>query len=148
MKEHRQVTAFYIETLLLIVVFISIILMLTQVFGAGRKQTAQAELLTNAVCLAENAAEAVAASDTPEGVLALLDEGGNAELLRNAEYPTVLAKYDGDMNPDAGGDITVEITWREEPDGLVRSDVNVLRGGGSSPVYTLKTAVFTGEVAK
>ena len=37
MKRNGQITAFYFETLLLIVVFLSIILVLTQVFGMTRQ---------------------------------------------------------------------------------------------------------------
>ena len=39
MKRNGHITAFYLETLLLIVVFIGIILVLTQVFGLGRVQS-------------------------------------------------------------------------------------------------------------
>ncbi len=144
MNDHRQITAFYIETLLLILVFIAIILVLTQVFGAGRKQTAEARLLTSAVCLAENAAEAVSASDTPEGVLALLDENGNAEILENSKYPTVMARYDGDMTPDAKGDVLVYVTWQDSGDSLVYSDISV-RSGDAETVYALSTAVYREE---
>ena len=42
MKRNGQITAFYFETLLLIVVFLAIILVLTQVFGLARQQTAAA----------------------------------------------------------------------------------------------------------
>ena len=38
MKRNGQITAFYLETLLLIVVFIAIILVLTQVFGLAQLQ--------------------------------------------------------------------------------------------------------------
>ena len=144
MNSHRHITAFYIETLLLIVVFISIILVLTQVFGAGRRQTDEARLLTGAVCLAQNAAEAVSASDTPEGVLALLNESGNAEILDDSRYPTVRARYDGDMNPSADGDVLVYVTWRPDGDSLVYSDISVSRGD-SQPVYSLNTAVLREE---
>ena len=62
MKKNGHITAFYLETLLLIVVFIGIILILTQVFGLGRVQSVEAGRLTDAVILAQNAAEAVSAA--------------------------------------------------------------------------------------
>ena len=101
MKRHQHVTAFYLETLLFIAVFISIILVLTRVFGLGQSQSGQAKLLTNAVCLAQNAAEAVASSRSPADVLALLDVNGNARQERNE----VNASYRKDMTPDAGGEL-------------------------------------------
>ena len=46
MKKNGHITAFYLETLLLIVVFIGINLILTQVFGLGRVQSVEAKRLT------------------------------------------------------------------------------------------------------
>ena len=62
MRKASQVTAFYVEVLILTVGMILIVLVLTQVFALGRMQSASAEELTDAVCLAQNAAEAVAAA--------------------------------------------------------------------------------------
>ena len=42
MRRHEHITAFYIETLLLIVVFVSIILVLTGVFGLSRRRRGKA----------------------------------------------------------------------------------------------------------
>ena len=44
----NHITAFYVETLLLILVFITIILVLTHVFGLGRAQSAAARELNDA----------------------------------------------------------------------------------------------------
>ena len=46
MKKQEHITAFYVETLLLILVFIAIILVLTHVFGLGKVQSSRAKLLT------------------------------------------------------------------------------------------------------
>ena len=73
MKKNGQITAFYIEALLLIVVFLAIILVLTQVFGLARQQSIAAGQLTDAVTLAGNAAEAVSASADPDELFHLLD---------------------------------------------------------------------------
>lgn len=145
MKKHSHITGFYLETLLLIAVFIAIILVLTHVFGLGRSLSGEAQTLTNAVCLAQNAAEAVAASDSPEVLLDLLDEGGNA---RAGDKANVLASYDDDMEPSTEGRYRVEVTW-EPADGndeLVYSTVSVTFDGGAEPVYSLRTAVYLGEV--
>lgn len=142
MKKHAQITGFYLETLLLIVVFISIILVLTQVFGIGRAMSGRAELLTNAVCLAQNAAEAVSASETPEEVAALLNENGNARISEGC----VEACYDRDMRPAPEAPaLRVLVTWEPAADGMIYSTITVTNGG--DPVYSLDTAVYVGEVA-
>lgn len=143
MKKHH-ITAFYLETLLLILVFVSIILVLTDVFGLGHVQSVSAEELNTAVCLAQNAAEAVSASDSVEGLLALLDEGGNAEIMPDAAG--VAARYDAAMEPDPAGVFRVEARWLPEDGGLVRSVIEVRRAERAEPVYTLNTAVYLREV--
>lgn len=143
--KRQQVTAFYIEALLLIVVFVGIILVLTSVFGLGKARSSDAKRLTDAVTLAANTAEAVSASDSPEALLALLDENGSA---RAGEGGSVLASYDADMTPAKDGLYTVEATWEPE-DGdpsLVNSVVTVTCAGEAEPVYSLATAVYIGEV--
>ena len=59
-------TAFYIEALLLAAVFTVVILTLTRVFAWSGQRGRDAALLTGAVHLAENGAEAVAASRSLE----------------------------------------------------------------------------------
>ena len=110
MKKH--ITSFYVETLILILVFVAVILTLTQVFGMAKKQSEEAKLLTSAVTLAQNAAEAFSASaaDSGEELLALLDQGGNASLSNGI----LSASYDADMTPDPDGILRVEVereTW-------------------------------------
>ncbi len=146
MKRQTHITGFYLETLLLIAVFVAIILVLTQVFGLSRAQSGQAKLLTNAVTLAQNTAEAISASDSPEALLVLLDENGSA---RQGEKGQILASYDADMTPAPGGSLTVEATWEpsDPDDSLVYSTVSVWYEGKAEPVYTLRTAVYLGEVA-
>ena len=147
MKKQEHITAVYVETLLLILVFIAIILVLTHVFGLGKVQSSRARLLTNAVCLAENAAEAVAASDSPEAVAALLDEGGNVRILDSG---LVEADYSSRMEPELTGvpGLRVLISWEptaEDPQ-LVDSTISVYGGGKMDAVYELHTAVLLQEV--
>ncbi len=144
--KRQQITAFYLETLLLIGGLIAVILVLTHVFAMGRAESARARLLTNAVTLAANAAETVSAADSEEALLALLDDGGNASLLPGGG---VEARYDPDMTADAAGTLRLAATW--EPQGetdLVRSTVSVYAAGEEEPVYTLETAVYLGEVGR
>ena len=148
MKRNGQITAFYFETLLLIVVFLAIILVLTQVFGLARQQTAAARRLTDAVTLAGNAAEAVSASADPAELLKLLNENGNAEELPDASG--VKAFYDNEKNPDPQGAYRVEISWQPEKTAggiMVSSVISVCHGGSEEPIYRLETASFREEGA-
>ena len=142
-KQH--ITGFYVETLLLIVVFIAILLVLTQIFGLSKLRSGEAERLTNAVTLAGNAAEVFAEAESPEELAALLNENGNAALM--SDTAGVTARYGRDMAPDPEGSLTVEIYWLEEPDGFVEARIRVLSEGVKEPVYTLQTASYRQEVA-
>lgn len=123
MKKH--ITAFYFETLLLILVFVAVILALSTVFGAARARSADAERLTKAVGMAENAAEAVAASSDAEELCELLSRTGDAELdeagvtVRDGEY-------------------RAQITW-EPGSGIAYSVVTVF--WNDREIYGLETAV-------
>ena len=101
MKKKGHITAFYLETLLMIVVFVSIILVLTRVFGSARAQSAKAKHLTAAVTLAQSTAEAVSAAGSPQDLHQLLNVEENALLQEDASTGEALvtAVYDGDMNP-------------------------------------------------
>lgn len=144
MNKRQHITSFYLETLLLISVFIAIILVLTQVFGLGRAESGQAKLLTNSVSLAQNAAEAVSAAGGPDDLAALLDEGGNTSVLPDG---SVEARYTADMRADPDGSVCVTITW--QPDGaLVTSAITVRYGDSDEPIYELLTAVTLREGAQ
>ena len=148
MKKSGHITGFYLETLILITVFISIILVLTQVFGLARVQSARARELTEAVALAGNAAEAVSASETENALLALLDENGNARPM--PDTAGVTACYDADLNPAPQGDYRVDVTWlpeETETGTMIRSVIEVRCGENSEPVYRLETESFRPEVS-
>ena len=143
MKKQSHITGFYLETLMLIVVFVLIILVLTQVFGLAQMQSTRAKQLNGAVILAQNAAEAVAASETPEELLKLLNENGNAVPM--SEPAGVTARYDRELNPDAEGNYRVDVTWlpEETENGiLVHSVAEVRCEETEAPVYRLETERF------
>ena len=122
----KQLTAFYMETLLLLAAFMAIVLVLVSVFGGARQQSTQAAQLTHAVRLAENAAEAVASVDSVDALQELLSQEGSTRL--DGGVLTVL--YD---------DYELAITW--EPEGaLVNNAITVSRNG--EEIYTLETAVY------
>lgn len=132
---NKRVTSFYVETLLLIVVFVAVILALTQVFGLAKKQSEEARLLTGAVTLAQNAAEAFSAADSAESLLSVLDENGNAVLSNG----TVTASYGADMKPDPDGVLRVEIERFSESRWTANGIIRVLRTDSGGEIYSLET---------
>ncbi|MBQ7599548.1 MAG: hypothetical protein IJU57_02630 [Clostridia bacterium] len=104
----KRITGFYVETLILIGVFICIILLITQAFGAAKVRSTEAKLLTNSVILAENAAEAMSSCSGAEELYRLLDKG-NARF--DPAGSTVAAYYDRDMNPDPEGTLRLTLQW-------------------------------------
>ena len=157
----RRVTAFYIEALILVALLTVMILVLTWVFAWAGQCSMRAGLLTDAVHLAENGAEAVAASKSLEEVRELLEENGNADIIawpdqedssEDGEVPALRVYYDDDLNPAREGELWMDIRWMEPVpgegtggSGLVESVITVNRAGEGEPVYTLKTAVYIGK---
>ena len=148
MKKQGHITGFYLETLMLIVVFISIILVLTQVFGLAQLQSVKAKQLTDAVVLAGNAAEAVSASDSTDELLSLLNENGNA--VPRTDTAGVTAHYGDDLTPEPDGRYRVDVTWLPEETAsgiMITSVVEVHCGETEEPVYRLETEAFHPEVS-
>ena len=143
MRSHRYTTAFYLEVLLLIVALLFAALALARVFAQGRAESARAGELTRAVALAENAAEALAASDSPEELFALLDRNENASMLPDGSL--IAVNYAADGSPQPGGPMVLQLRWTSEPSAggeMVRGDIGVYYGTDPDPVYTLATASF------
>ena len=124
MKKGQPITAFYVESLLLILVFIGILLALTQVFGLSRNESLRAKLLTNTVTLAQNAADDLFMEDAP-------DRGER------------ISRYAADMTPDPEGPLSVLVTWQREGD-MLRGTVTVRKG--AEELYALPIARYVGEV--
>lgn len=150
MKRKGHNTSFYVEMLLIIAAMTVVALILTHVFALSRRESVSAKNLTDAVSLAENGAEAAAASRTPEELLKRLDEGGNASFVDGAGVTTVRATYDKNCAPSSDGETSLLVTWEPEKAGdgeLVRCTVTVL-GANGQEVYSINTAVFVKEVDK
>lgn len=139
MRDKHKITAFYMEMLVLVLVFIGVILLLSQVFVSAKEESAQARLLTKAVRLAENAAELIAGAESREELPELLGENGSAYW---AQEGVLLARYDAGLQPDPEGELGLQVSWEEE-DGLCRHQLAVSWQDGE-PVYELKTAVYRG----
>lgn len=151
----RSKTAFYIEALILVALFAIVILVLTKVFAWSGQQSRDAALLTNAVHLAENGAEAVMSSNSLEEVQALLEENGNAKIETANEDAsgeagprTLRVQYDEDLNPVPEGTIWMDIQWIPGASGeeeFVKSIITVNQRGRTESVYTLETEVYLGK---
>jgi hypothetical protein len=138
---NKRVTSFYVETLILILVFVAVILALTHVFGLAKKQSEEAKILTSAVTLAQNAAEAFSAADSAESLFSLLDEGGNAAL----EGGKVTASYGTDMKPDPDGVLRVEIERVSGSPQTAEGTVRVVRRDTGEEIYAIGTAAYYPE---
>ena len=136
----KRSAAFYIGTLAMVVMLLIVSLTVLRVFGAARADSRRAELLTKSVVLAENAAEAFSASDSPETLCGLL--GG--ELAQTDGGYSVSVRYDEDMNAQSDGTIVLCVEWQQE--GLLASGTVTVSSGGEI-LYTLETAVYTGGTA-
>lgn len=132
MKKQRHITAFYLETLLLVGLLVAVIMVLVGVFGIAKAKSMDATRLTDAVILAEDAAEALAASDSMEEVKALLDENGDAEMIDDV-IDVLLIHRDG-------YDIRI---W--DPYGSDRAGISVITvSRGGETIYSLETWVYNG----
>ena len=143
MKQKSHLTSFYVETLLMVLIFTGMIVILSSVFSLARVQSVRSARLTNAVCLAQNAAEAVAASTSAQDVLEILEEEDNGELTEENGRTAVVLLYDDDMHADHSGVCSVTVTWEKtDRDDFVRSNITVSRQGEQDPVYELQTGVW------
>lgn len=141
MKEKGHNTAFYIETLVMIIIFVVIILVLTKVFAMAKIDSTQAQRLTDAVSLAQNTAETVQASDSRHELLTLLDEGGTAKITDGK----VIALYNKEKKPDKNGVYKVTVTWKPEKTKqgkFVSSNIKVFYKDAKKASYSMKTEVY------
>ena len=139
MKQKEHITAFYLETLLLIMVFVGIILVLTQIFGLARTRSSDAKDKTSAVCLCQNAAESFSAASSRKELLSLLNEKDNA---RETGENMLECRYDKTMHPDPQGDLAVTIHW--DIRGKMRYGTIETKEADRT-IYSLDTAVCDGE---
>lgn len=147
-RKKRHNTDFYIETLILTVVLLAVILVLIKVFAFSADLSGRAGRLTRAVHLAENAAEAVAAADSPEILRMLIEEDGNVQEERDGADGTLHAWYDEEMRPASGGQFHVEVSWEPEAAGsYAESTVSVYWMEETDPLYVLETGVYLNGTA-
>jgi hypothetical protein len=134
----------------MIIIFVMVILVLTQVLGSSKERSMEARHETNAVCLAQNTAQAVAASRDIEDLKKLLDERNNAKTLEKDGEKFVNVSYDEALNPDPRGDLIVQASWQEETGKqgtYISSQIQVysIRSGSQDPIYTMDTGYYVQE---
>ena len=150
MRKQKHITAFYVETLLLITVFVSVIMILTRVFAVCGQRSTQAEHYTQAVSLAENTAEICAASDSAQQLFALLNEADNAQLEAQQDASLLTASYDAQLAPQKDGIYHIKLQWipeKGEVGTMVSASIAVFYDQQEQPLYTLETAVYLQEAA-
>lgn len=152
-NKHAHVTAFYLETLLMILVFVAVILMLTQVFGGSRKLSAEAGYLSDAATISESISAAVRASGDEEELIEILNGTAGTEaaaLLDGAAVPTVQVRFGEDLAPAADGPYEATVTWEVTAGtrgDYVDSTITIYRDGTKDPILTTKTGTYTGKPA-
>ena len=137
MGSRKHPSAFYVETLILILVFVFVLLVVSGVFSASATKSRDAAMLSSAVDIASNAAEAACASCSSDDLLTLLDENGNARAVQGG----VEARYDTAGSPDPEGELVLFVGW-EEAENFVTCPVTVTYR--DKVVYEIKTGVSLG----
>lgn len=131
--------AFYIETFALFAVFAAAAVVLARGFVLAGKLSRDARALSNAVHLAENAAEMASASESGEMLFGLLNENGNVGEIEEGVYR---ARYDADMLPSADGIYSVDVSWNKEEGRLVKCAISVYQNGEAEPLYALDLTLY------
>ena len=142
MKKKGHITAFYIETLVMITVVIGILLVLSQIMGLSRKQSIRAKRLTEAVTIAQSMAEAsVGCGDLASFPLEL----GEASLGEEAEGKVVLSGTYLWSDEGEGTTLYRVQVLRTRMDAMAEDEISVFPAEGEEPIYTLHVRHREGE---
>lgn len=145
MKQKGQITAFYIETLIMITVMMGILMVLTQILGLSKQGNVQARQLTQAVTIAQSAAEtASSVSDLEDFRKALNLEAFEVMKEENAsqtcsgiyhwENDTAQGTAQSEAAPQTDYRIRISRTIEE---GLRKDQIQVFPAQGSEEIYSL-----------
>ena len=146
MKKRGEITAFYIETLVMIVVMIAILLVLTQILGMAKRESVRAKRLTEAVTIAQSAAESLSAAGSLEKVPEILNLE-DAEISGGNELKVCRGTYRWNRGPEGaasagsgasgkGTEYRLEI-YRTYDGELTEDTISVYTPEGTVPVYIL-----------
>lgn len=130
MKQKGEITAFYIETLIMITVMMGILLVMTQILGLSKQGNIKAHRLTQAVTIAQSAAETASAAEDLEDFQQAL--GLEAfELVKESDDSQICS---GIYHWDS--DFRIRIT-RTSEDGLRTDRIQVFPVSGTEEIYSL-----------
>lgn len=142
MKKRGEITAFYVETLVMIVVMIGILLVLTRIFGIARGESVRAKHLSEAVTIAQNIEESLqmdTSEKLPEGTLPLRD----IEEKREGTSEQYSGYYDWtDTDSTTARVYRVEITRQWLSDTLAKDTIAVSAEDGGEAIYTLQARSY------
>ena len=143
-KDTGHVTAFYVETLVMIVVLMSILLILASVFGMSRNESVRAKRLTEAVTIAQNVAEAVSVSGDFEACceeLSLENSSLNTEGEKEEEFTgRYLWKEASGKQKASYYFVRVMRSWKDTD--LAEHQIRVFDSEGKDLIYELNTSCY------
>ena len=157
MKKRGEITAFYVETLLMVLVMIGILLVLAKVFGLAKGESVRAKRLTEAVTLAASTAEVLSAEEdiAAAGEKIGLEEwtvvpgGANTEEAgANQAAASGSGVYRWRRNGLFGKQISTEVLYQVKvtrtkvSEDLAEDVIEIFAGGGSEPIYSLEITQF------
>ena len=144
MREKNYSRIFYVETFILLFFFLAVIVIISRVLVGARAESIHARDLTNAVILAEDAAEIAGASSDPEEICALFGTSGSGDSEAEATLPMSLELRCGeDLVYAVDGRYLVAVTWDREAHAagdLVTAQIRVSLFESGEELYTLDTA--------
>ena len=144
MREKNYSRIFYVETFILLFFFLAVIVIISRVLVGARAESIHARDLTNAVILAEDAAEIARASSDPEEICALFGTSGSGDSEAEATLPMSLELRCGeDLVYAVDGRYLVAVTWDREAHAagdLVTAQIRVSLFESGEELYTLDTA--------
>ncbi len=136
MKQNRHFS-FYMEVMIMLVVFIAVIVNLSRVFTLSRRQSWQARQLSDAVILASSGAEICASCRSEEELLELLQDAG-----AKRSDAGITASFNDRFEMDPSGEMIMEIGWLPEGEKFVETPISISCNG--TEIYTLNTGHYLG----
>ena len=145
MKQKVHITAFYIETLIMITVMMGILLVMTQILGISKQGNVQAHRLTQAVTIAQSAAETASAASDLETFREALDLEAFELVRQNDGSQTCEGVYHWTKQAPAGHereeaaaqtDYRIRIT-RTGGEGLRTDTIQIFPLSGTEEIYSL-----------
>ena len=133
--KQKQNFGFYMETIIMLLVFMIAISNIVRVFTASYGKSRNAEHLTDAVILASNGAELVLASQSPEEIMSVLKDAG-PEL----EDSVITAHFDDNLEMSKDGPIEMKIDWQETEADFAHAVITV--SYSAMELYTLTTGKY------